>query len=519
MKGYVVGIDLGTSFSSIAWLDEQKQVRVLEDEEGDRLMPSAIFVAADRSILVGKQALTAGRAAPKRLLVETKRLLGNPSTIWTLDAVEYTPVDLSAFLLRELKITFERKVGLIDRAVISVPAYFRSHQRELTLQAAAEAGYQDCDLISEPVAAALSYILGGEDLAYLELAGDQIILVYDLGGGTFDLSLVRYGSRNLRVMAVGGDLQLGGIDWTRRLAENVRTRFEAERGLDLKRDEIAWRKLYELVERSKCLLSDPAKEEATFKIDSSRGSEEIRLTRDGFEALTADLVERTRVLTEQLMKRAQLRWPQINQILVVGGGTRMPMIRAMLQKAWFTPHGTKATPKVSPDLAVVQGATLFASVSASRRPTHPQTDATVGDDPTSVIDVKNVTAHSLGVIVYREGQGRVNRILLPRDTPLPASASLVVGTVDENQHRITVIVVESEAEEYVEAATVCRCVLDNLPPGLPKMSLFDLTLNYEANGTLQVVAQHRDSGLLAAVSVQRPTGGPSRGGTDAPAAG
>ena len=232
MKDYAVGIDLGTSHCSLGWVNASDKVELLRDDTGDPLVPSAVYFRRDGSVAVGKAAMEEGAEDPDRLLQETKRVMGDTSRRWRLDdGSEYEPKDVAAILLRRLRLDFEARVGPIRRAVIGVPTNYNLVQRKLTKAAVLEAGLPTQELVNEPLAAALTQILDGEPTAYLVLADRQLLLVYDLGGGTFDLNVVEYDRRRICVVASDGKLELGGADWNRRLEANVALRMEATWGV------------------------------------------------------------------------------------------------------------------------------------------------------------------------------------------------------------------------------------------------------------------------------------------------
>ncbi len=500
MTAHIVGIDLGTTFSSLVRLDEMGRPEVLKNAEGSELTPSAVYLGHDAT-LAGQPALERGRDDPDRLVENAKRYIGTRSKGWTIAGRVYSPVAVSTILLRKLKADAEQQIGPISRAVLTVPAHFNTLQRQLTVQAGQDAGLDVIGLVNEPVAAALCYILGDQGLAYTSLAEDQKILVFDLGGGTFDLSLVHYNPEKIIVLAASGDLALGGIDWNQRLIDSLIERFRASHGFDLRQSKKFMRRLMEQVERAKRDLSDPGEFGTTIAIRFQKMGETFRLLRSEFEEMTKDLVERTGRLTEGLLRTAGFHWHQLNQVLPVGGSTRMPMIRNMIRAMCqrFMPAGFEPSYKLSPDLAVAQGAALFAGLLTAKE--HGYT--------TSADQLQTFNPRSLGLVVRDEADQRINHILIPAHTPLPASAAVTVGTIKENQQKVTRRIVEGEDVHFKGDEIILQCVLDQLPEGLPKESAFDVDLTYEANGLLQVIGKHRASGRLVATTLERAEGPPS----------
>jgi molecular chaperone DnaK len=500
-----VGIDLGTTFSSLACLDEQGRPEVMENAEGELLTPSVVYFG-EEGVIVGKEAARSGREDPEKLVANSKRFLGVRAHAWEINGGFYTPVDIAAFILRKLKHDFEHQRGPISQAVISVPAHFTSQQRHLTLVAARQAELNVLDLINEPVAAALTFLLGA-GLNFSPLVDDQTLLVYDLGGGTFDLSLVRYTQEQIRVLAANGDLRLGGIDWNQRLIDNLTTRFHADHVIDLAADTRYVRRLHDPIEEAKRSLTNPFKSQTRVTITYRGIQGQYPLTRDLFESLTRDLVERTQTLTEQLVKDAfatpemfagtglsprtfletNRHWKQIDQILPVGGSTRMPMIRRMLDELCrkFLPEGFGPNYKLSPDLAIAQGAALHGGLRNSGQ--HPR------------LLLKNVS-HSLGLIgIGPEGFQR--QLLIPRGYDLPCSVPFTVKTVHDNQRAIRFKIVEGEQGHIPNETTLCEWVINNIPAALPRGEPFDVSLTCQENGLLQMVARHRRSDWLAMVSM------------------
>jgi molecular chaperone DnaK len=522
-KKNVVGIDLGTSFSSIARLDSHGRPVVLQNAEGEQMTPSVVYFG-DEGVIVGSEALHSGSDDPERLIENSKRQLGTGFLGWEIDEVFYSPVDIAAYLLGKLKNDAEEQIGEIDGAVISVPVHFGIQQRELTIEAAKNAGLHVLGLVNEPVAAGLTFILGENGLAYVSLADEQTILVYDLGGGTFDLSIVHYSEAGIEVKAATGDMKLGGIDWNARLIDIIAQRFWDLRGYDVRRDAKMLRKLSENIETAKRSLSNPNKSAANVTIAYEGYKESFKVTRDEFEKATPDLVEKTRVLTEGLVKGSVGRWDKLQQVLPVGGATRMPMIRECIRKMCLKTmgevFGLEPNYRLSPDLAIAQGAALYAGLLAGLGPT----DTTWAKQ---TYLPKMVSARGLGMAVRNRDGARVNHILIPANSALPASVTVGVETIRQDQQRIALKIVEAEDEHFRPEDVLLRCEIANLPANLPEGSAFDVTMTYEPSGLLQVTAVHRDSGRIATAMLKRDaavpaetvgaTTGGERTATEAPA--
>jgi molecular chaperone DnaK len=498
-KKNVVGIDLGTSFSSIARLDKFGRPEVLPNAEGDLMTPSVVYFG-DAGVIVGKEAVKSGSDDPDRMIENSKRRLTPGDLGWEVDDVFYSPVDIATCILGKLKIEAEEQIGPIDGAVLTVPTHFSIQQRELTIEAAHRAGLEVMGLVNEPVAAALMFILGEQGLAYASLADEQTILVYDLGGGTFDLSIVQYSDRGIDVRAATGDTKLGGIDWNARLINEIGQRFFDKYGIEIRENKKYMAKFVENIEEAKRSLSNPNKPWTSVTIRYQGESETIKVTRQEFESISKDLVERTRVITDGLVRATVGRWDFIQQVLPVGGASRMPMIRECIRKMCLKTmgevFGLEPNYRLSPDLAIAQGAALYAGLLN-------------GDGPPGTEWAKKtyvptmVNARSLGMVVLKSSGDRVNHILIPANSSLPASVSVGVETVNDNQKRISLKIVEAEDSVYREEDVVLRCEVNNLPEGLPEGSAFDVELTYETSGLLQVVAKHRESGRIATSCLQR----------------
>src|SRR5262245_36156558 len=355
---HTIGIDLGTTRSRVALLDERGRPERMENAEGELITPSVVYFG-DEEVMVGDRAVAAGQKHPERVVRNAKRWLGDPEKSWEIDGAVYSPVDISAIILRKLKHDVEQARGPVGRAVIGVPAHFDAQCRQLTLDAARQAGLARPDLVNEPVASALMFVLG-EAIGYEELADDQTLLVYDLGGGTFDLSLVEYQKTSIRVLASTGDLKLGGIDWNERLIEQLAQRFARVHGTDFRRDQRFLLGMDQRAENAKRILSGQTT--TTVGVNYRGRAQKSVVTRDEFEEWTRDLVARTEVLTTQMLSDVGTRLEEIGNLLVVGGASRMPMIRDLIRKMrkkfldpWSNPDYDPSR-KLNPEFAVAQGA-------------------------------------------------------------------------------------------------------------------------------------------------------------------
>lgn len=515
MSTNLVGIDLGTTYSSLCCLDSELRPKPIPNTEGEYATSSVVYLKEDGSgVIVGRDAMEPGIARPERFLTNAKRYLGMPNVGWEVDGVLYDPVDVSAFVLRKLIGDAKLQIGEFREAVITVPAHFTAHQRQLTVTAGQRAGLEKVWVVNEPVASALCYGLGEDGMLMTQLIDDFTVLVYDLGGGTFDLSIVRYGSdldviggarderRQVRVMASSGEPRLGGIDWDACIVDLIADDFASANGFDPRDDESMVRRLALQAEKCKRALSNPQIDQTTTLVHYQGVERQIVLHRHAFEQLTMPLVEQTRTLTEQLLDTADLSWSLIDRLIPVGGSTRMPMIRRLLNS--MAEQGSTIH-YLSPDLSVAQGAALYAGIVSGRKGPRvaggDSARATLGNYHTQI-----VSGSSLGIVIRGPDGRRVKHVLMPRNTPLPASVTLTVGTARPNQSRASVKVVEGEQGVLGDDEIVCTCTIHDLPPDLPKDSSIDVELTYDADGLLHVVAKHRDTGRAASASMSYHSG-------------
>ncbi len=488
----LVGIDLGTSYSSIASLDRELFAHPIPDQRGRTLIDSAVFIQSDGGgVLVGREAVTAGLKQPERVIAASKRYLGE-ARVWEIDGIEYTPVDVAAFILRHLLSMAKPVIGAVKQAVISVPAHFTAHQRQLTIDAGKQAGLQRVDIVNEPVAAALSFVLGeegGRYMMYLQVT-QRTVLIYDLGGGTFDLSIVRYAQGELRVLATSGERRLGGLDWDDVLVKTICRDFRESCRVDVTTNKKVMRELGFKVEHAKRELSE--RQFAEVVQHCGEHGLKYRFELEEFERATEHLVERTRVLTEQLLTTAGMTWGDIDTVVPVGGPTQMPMIQRLLHS--FEQEGPQVR-RIPPQTAVVNGAASFAGILYAGQDGPRVTGSILAN-----YKLKNVNANDLSVLVLNGSREYLPHVMIPKNTPLPASAAVHLATSYPNQRRISVKIVEGNARTVSADRLVCKCTIDGLPANLPTGSQVDVNLNYTADGLIYVVVAHADSGRLATVS-------------------
>jgi molecular chaperone DnaK len=492
-----VGIDLGTTYSVIAHLNESGEPVTLPNQEGELSTPSVVLFEGEQPI-VGTEALRNSIRHPDRVVENAKRFMGDVGKRWWINGRPYGPVDISALILKKLLSAAQEKIGPITQAVITVPAQFSDVQRHATVQAGHAAGLERVDVINEPVAAALCYVLGSEGLWFSELAGEQRILVYDLGGGTFDLSLVRYQKNEVTVIASSGDLHLGGINWNQALIDGIGSQFAKEFRDDPRSEPESLQALALEVEQAKRGLSVRPRAALTCTHGGFRKAYQIEL--DQFQKLTKPLVDRTEDITLKLLKDNKLGWAHVDVVLVTGGASRMPMIRNRLKQL----SGRTLNTALSPDLSIAQGATYYAGMLLS----HDKFARSILNEDASErlaqVKQQSVNARELGILVRdMTTHTRIPHYIIKPNTPLPAAATQQFGTVVPNQKRVHLMIVESGTDPDQPYVVLGDCKIDGLPPNLPEGSIIDVTISYDPQARVHVSAKDAASGKSAATEILR----------------
>jgi molecular chaperone DnaK len=502
--GNLVGIDLGTTFSAIATLDDHGHPVTLPNRDGDMLTPSAVLLADDGTAVVGQSALDVALEQPDRVATLIKRRMGHPSFGREVAGRDFRPETLAAIILRKLVQDAELRLGPISKAVITVPAYFDDTRRKATQDAGRIAGLDVIDVLDEPTAAALAYSLqpareGVEAPPGPMLPGDRrTVLVYDLGGGTFDVTLVRLSQQRFQTMAIEGDVRLGGKDWDDRIVDHVAQQFIRQTGSDPRTDPMSLANLQSASERAKRTLSKLSQTSVTCMHGGRVLT--VPLSRTDFEGLTRDLLVRTRLTTQQVLRQAGIVWDQVDRVLLVGGSTHMPMTGQMLAElTGKDPDNSLAVSEV-----VARGAALHAGIAAARHSAAPGLNDAARDLLGQVVEI-NVNAHSLGIEV-KQGNERLNDVLIGKNTQLPVAASRVYRTVAENQQRVRVKVLQGEATQADACITIGECWIEDLPPNLPFAAPIQVRCGVGSNGLIDVMALDMTSGKMARTEIHRSSG-------------
>ncbi len=469
-KNPAVGIDLGTTYSAVAYIDDTGRPVTLVNAEGDLVTPTVVLFEGDQ-VVAGKEALKAITTEAEQVAQCAKRELGERTFHKAIDGRKFPPEALQAFVLNKLRLDASRQIGDFDKVVITVPAYFDEVRRKATQDAGYMAGFEVLDIINEPTAAAIAH---GFLKGFLNREGaadaPRKLLVYDLGGGTFDVTVMEIRGNEFTALATDGDVQLGGQDWDSRLVKYVADEFIKTHGLDPREDPNTAGRLWRECEDAKRTLS--ARSKASISCDYKGQAVRVEITRERFEEITQDLLTRTQFTTKQTLQAAGLNWSDMDYVLLVGGSTRMPMVARMLREL----SGKEPDASVAVDEAVAHGAALHASVLLAR---------SRGETP--VVQIKNVNSHSLGVVATDRRTGRKrNAILVPRNTPLPVTAKRVFRTQRDNQRTILVQIVEGESASPEDCSQIGRCVVRDLPQNLPAETPIEVRFAYQENGRLTI---------------------------------
>jgi molecular chaperone DnaK len=465
-----VGIDLGTTYSAVAYIDDTGRPVTLVNAEGDLVTPSVVLFEGDQAV-VGKEALKAIATEADHVAQCAKRELGERTFHKALQGRKYPPEALQALVLNKIHHDAARQIGDFRKVVITVPAYFDEVRRKATQDAGYMAGFEVLDIINEPTAAAIAH---GFMKGFLNRDGEanapRKLLVYDLGGGTFDVTVMEIRGHDFVAMATDGDVQLGGQDWDQRLVDFVAQEFMRTHNLDPREDPNTAGRLWRESEDAKRTLS--ARSKVSISCDYKGQAVRVEVTREKFEDMTQDLLNRTQFTTKQTLQAAGLNWADLDYVLLVGGSTRMPMVAKMLREL----SGKEPDASVAVDEAVAHGAALHASILLAK-----------GRGETPILQIKNVNSHSLGVVATDQRTERKrNAILIPRNTPLPVTAKRVFRTQRANQRTILVRIVEGESASPDDCSQIGRCVVRDLPLDLPVQTPIEVRFAYQENGRLSV---------------------------------
>jgi len=476
MSKAIVGIDLGTTNSAIAYIDDYGSPTIIPNDSGDLITPSAIYFQPDGETSVGKEAKEALAYDSKRVASLFKRNMGDPNYSFYVGDSTYSAKDLSAILLKSLAEQAKKALGVEQlSAIITVPAYFHNGQREETMQAGKAAGLDVICTINEPTAAAFAY---GQ--THPELNGN--IIVYDLGGGTFDVTLLSYSKDEIKVLASDGDHNLGGTDWDAALLNGLADKFEEAHGIDILSDDDAHMDLRLRCEEAKHSLS--AREQVKIAVPAGGLRENIEISRSDLDQWSSQLLDQTRVLLVRMLKQSNLRWPDISAVLFVGGSTRMPQVAQLITSL----SGKPILKDINPDECVANGAALQATWLTKNQSLGAITSAKVSG--LALRAMTDVSPHSLGYIQEStDGTRFINGIVIKKNTPLPTKQ---VKPSQVWSDSLEIIVLQGEAERVLDNEVVGSYLVKDIPH-INKDTVVDVSFGYNISGIIEVTAIERST--------------------------
>lgn len=500
LEGQTVGIDLGTTFSTIAQLGDDGMPTCLKNADEKVITPSVVLLSEDGKVVVGPSFERISIEDPNHVVEAIKREMGNADFFIVFQNKKLTPEFVSALIIKKLKQDAEQTIGPIANAVITVPYYFNDVRRKATQDAGRIAGLNVIDIINEPTAATLAYAwekgeLGRSDLAQIE----KTILVYDLGGGTFDVTVVRYTPTNFRVLATDGDVMLGGLDWSRRIVDHISEQFVRKHGTDPREDPESLQILAQESENAKRELSTKA--QTPINVYHQGKSMTLSLTRGDFERMTADLMQRTRDTTELVMQQAGVEPDGLDDLVLVGGSTHMPVVEQMLMEV--CQH--KPSRDVIAEEAVARGAAIHAAILEARATGGESRMGKAVIDRLRSVSTTDVNSHSLGIKITDPGDRtrKINHIMIPKNTPIPYEKTQRFVTNSDNQQRIHVSVLEGDAPDPMACEQIGDFRVYDLPANLPKGSPVEVMYRYDGSGRISVAATELTGNKAASAEIVR----------------
>ena len=502
LEGHTVGIDLGTTYSAIAMLDHDGNPKVLQNADGRDITPSVVLLDEDR-VVVGPSFERISVANPESIVEAIKREMGNKNFYVVYQNKKLTPEFISALILKKMKQDAEKIIGPIANAVITVPYYFNDVRRKATQDAGRIAGLNVIDIINEPTAATLAYAWSKGELGRADLkAEEKTILVYDLGGGTFDVTVVRYTPTSFRVLATDGDVMLGGLDWSKRLSDHLVEQFKRKFGVDPSEDPETMLTFHQEAEDAKRDLS--SKLQVPISVYYKGNTLSVSLSRTEYERMTADLLQRTKDTTELVLQQSGVAPGTLDELVLVGGSTYMPVVEQMLREICQR----EPSRALAPERAVAEGAAIHAAILQARNGVNTGGIVDVVQKRLNSVKTTDVNSHSLGIKISdpKDKTRKINHIMIPKNSPIPHNVKQRFGTNTDGQQRIHVEILEGDAIDPAACELIGDFRITNLPQALPKGSPIEITYSYDGSGRISATAKELTGNNQASAEIVRDSG-------------
>lgn len=502
LEGHTVGIDLGTTYSAIAMLDHDGNPKVLQNADGRDITPSVVLLDEDR-VVVGPSFERISVANPESIVEAIKREMGNKNFYVVYQNKKLTPEFISALILKKMKQDAEKIIGPIANAVITVPYYFNDVRRKATQDAGRIAGLNVIDIINEPTAATLAYAWSKGELGRADLKADErTILVYDLGGGTFDVTVVRYTPTSFRVLATDGDVMLGGLDWSKRLSDHLVEQFKRKFGVDPSEDPETMLTFHQEAEDAKRDLS--SKMQVPISVYYKGNTLSVSLSRTEYERMTADLLQRTKDTTELVLQQSGVAPGTLDELVLVGGSTYMPVVEQMLREVCQR----EPSRALAPERAVAEGAAIHAAILQARNGVNTGGIVDVVQKRLNSVKTTDVNSHSLGIKISdpKDKTRKINHIMIPKNSPIPHNVKQRFGTNTDGQQRIHVEILEGDAIDPAACELIGDFRITNLPQSLPKGSPIEITYSYDGSGRISATAKELTGNNQASAEIVRDSG-------------
>jgi molecular chaperone DnaK len=485
LDGQTIGIDLGTTYSALAHVAADGKPVTINNADDKPITPSVVLLGEDGHVMVGPSFERISIEDPSHIVEAIKRQMGNKDFYIVYQNKRLTPEFISALILKKLKQDCEKRIGTIANAVIAVPYYFNDIRRKATQDAGQIAGLNIVDILNEPTAATLAYAWMKGELGRTDVRSkEKTILVYDLGGGTFDVTVVRYTPTNFRVLATDGDVMLGGLDWTQRIVDHVCEQFKRKFSEDPRENPETLRAFTQECEDAKRQLS--TRSQVPINLYYKGKTLTVSMTRSDFERMSADLLQRTKDTTELVLQQAKVDPRELDDLIMAGGSTYMPVVEQMLKEVCHR----EPSRDVTPEEAVAQGAAIHGAILEAKETGGRGRMGKAVVDRLRAVNTTDVNSHSLGVKITdpMDTNRKINHIMIPKNTAIPYLATQRFVTTSANQQRIHIYVMEGEVSDPDACTLIGDFQVIGLPPNLPAGSPVEVTYSYDTSGRIQCKA-------------------------------